>query len=532
MHAARIATTCTLLTLLCSDGLAQQAPKPSIVVLAPDTKSLPGEQVVVLPNTQFHRKPKLPHKPFSVSDFKGAPPGLGPNSEITLKNGTRVRLSQFLDEINRIEQALNAYGYSLRKRSPKPIMLQSTKLAAVQPAAVVLRASRQAISSPLSTPRCEAAPTGPLPQAAPVQRSWPVLDKDIVGASLSFTSQVDNSFDSISVSDEVTVAVYIFGHKIDGLRVRSEAHVPASLAADPREVRRVVSKVSAFGETLRDTTKKDTGQNEANLSLASMSWSPTAFKISYWVPYGPFIVKVEAVIQPRLTLGANGHADIISAIDSANLSASLVLLMRVVGGVGVVSAGAQVAVDLLAAEFGYTNRGDLARMPVPTAADPNPTWRYSELSWTSEYDHSLTVGSGGIELTFVIDLWLLGEQAFSWRIYSWQGVDISSANPVLSSGILCRPPACGNRGSVCSSKCSNLGTDASNCGGCGVACQANGSCSSGVCRACVPQCAGKAPQADDGCGGKCRPCASTRYWCAKVGMCVRNAQRCQELNAW
>jgi len=71
------------------------------------------------PNWKGRSKAKIKFVPFKLEDKNGR--AIPPNRMITLKNDKKSTAQEAIDKLNKIEQKLNAQGYSLRNRSPNTI---------------------------------------------------------------------------------------------------------------------------------------------------------------------------------------------------------------------------------------------------------------------------------------------------------------------------------------------------------------------------------------------------------------------------
>jgi hypothetical protein len=63
----------------------------------------------------------VPHKPFELRDANNQP--INPNQTFKLPDGTQVTAREHVDELNRLEKALNGIGHSLRDRNAIPASL-------------------------------------------------------------------------------------------------------------------------------------------------------------------------------------------------------------------------------------------------------------------------------------------------------------------------------------------------------------------------------------------------------------------------
>jgi hypothetical protein len=119
---------------------------------AAEIKAPPASGRVNPATIRVNKRPPIPFRPFEMHDLRAKKPGepVSPDQQITLANGKKMTLRQYLDHINILEKQLNTIGHSLRGPA-KETKLQET----VVPHALLQQQTQKVKAAHLSNTRSQ-----------------------------------------------------------------------------------------------------------------------------------------------------------------------------------------------------------------------------------------------------------------------------------------------------------------------------------------------------------------------------------------
>src|SRR5262249_26314138 len=91
---------------------------------------------------------------FELRDTNGKP--IDPNQKVTLPDGKQVTAREYMDDLNRLEKALNGIGHSLRNRDTVPASLAVDEASFSRQAEQVKKSVKKLNAAPDKLPRMTA----------------------------------------------------------------------------------------------------------------------------------------------------------------------------------------------------------------------------------------------------------------------------------------------------------------------------------------------------------------------------------------
>lgn len=127
---SKLSTHRKIAAVVLGSALATTVAAPVRAAASPVAAALPQAAVIGTPATlldpaltHVRARPAIPFKPFVIRDPKTGQP-VSPDTILTLRNGKKIKGSDYIAEIYRLEKGFNAMGYSLQ--DPAPVILQET----------------------------------------------------------------------------------------------------------------------------------------------------------------------------------------------------------------------------------------------------------------------------------------------------------------------------------------------------------------------------------------------------------------------
>jgi hypothetical protein len=286
-------------------------------------------------------RPPIPYKPFAVADPQTGQP-LSRDTIITLKSGKQIEAGEFFDQINQLEQEVNARGYTLRqpgvfkmqalKVDQQQLLAQKAMLHALPPASIV----GQAAIHPAAQNVVVMQPIIGVLQSssAGISKNWNQSygSRDTVGASFSGELNVTGTDGGVNASGVARASGAILGKEWDLIRVTGNMNAPKTGGG--------TVKVNLYVVGIGDTAFTNLSGNfsrsiDVNQKFRfSVGPIPMSAKLgvrgSAGVQYGVALkpAGLNVTLTPKVHVAAYGQGGVDIAVVEGGIGAELTLLSK------------------------------------------------------------------------------------------------------------------------------------------------------------------------------------------------------------
>jgi len=328
-------------------------------IVAPTAEGqLRPNQIVV------NRRPEIPYRPFEVVDPKTGKPVSRDTMLAPMPNGQRLTAGQYWDEMNKLEQRLNATGYSLRPGAgEKPGTPRRFQLQQIPTPVATLQRQSQTLSSSY-VPNVQFRPMT-VAQAVQQQKAIIGIDPGILGAvggalrpltlhtvknwgytlgdpstisvSANGKLEVDGTSTSTALDAEATAAGSLFSHSFDILQATGKLNAPQKgqlnitvnasvLGINVYNVNQNATATFTKSDSISKTLDESTSVNFTLIGIpfsAKVGAHGTA-GLTYTVTIAP--VKAAGVFLPSINTNAYAQVGADIGIASAGVGGKLTIL--------------------------------------------------------------------------------------------------------------------------------------------------------------------------------------------------------------
>ena len=369
---------------------------------------------------RMNKRPPRKFVPFELKDPKTGK-AVGPNDELTLRNGKKVPAGRYYAELNKIEERLNALGHSLR--DPE----KEIEIGAIPVDEVLLNKQAQAIlndikpgvkSDPAALKEYEGFKLSPAALEAlkkiPVktntatqvyQYGWEVGNASTFWAGLSFKIEMKGTKDQIQFDEEFTARAEVFNSGKKTL-LRETVHLLGPKTGD------LVAKVQVdvLGQTVYNLDEK----HKAKWSKSVTPSKGVDFGKKIYFTIGPVPVSVKVGVQGDVGCKLSATLTPLGVGGSAEPFVHTTAYAQVAVDVGVASAGVGGQLTLINYDL-YVGGG----MCLQVNASGKPYFK-----WSSAACHGLEMLSGKIYVFVEVDLGLWSKK-YTHTLFHWKGFKTS-----------------------------------------------------------------------------------------------------------